>query len=247
MSEIKVIVLAAGKGTRMGSEAANLPKVMRIACGKPMLSYVLAALDFVPKRDTILVTGFLAQTVTDAFPDYPAVLQQPQLGTGHAVQCARSHLEGFEGTVMVCCGDMPLVRKETFQGLLEAHRRSGAQCTLLSGTSDVPLAFGRVMQDAQGNFLEIVEDRDCTPEQKLVPDLNAGIYCFENSWLLDALDGLRNENAQNEYYLTDVPALIQAAGGTVRVHREEMNEQMIGVNTPEQLELVERYLSEGRI
>ena len=98
------------------------------------------------------------------------------------------------------------------------------------------------MQDAEGNFLGVVEDRDCTPEQKRIPDLNVGIYCFENRWLLPALDGLRNDNSQKEYYLTDVPALIQKAGGTAKVHRAALNEQIIGVNTPEQLQLVERYL-----
>ena len=242
MSDLKVIVLAAGKGTRMMSEAANLPKVMRQALGKPLLHYVLSALDFVDPADTVLVTGFLSETVRAAFPAYPAALQQPQLGTGHAVQCARQYLEGFQGTVLVCYGDMPLLRREIYQSLLEAHRASGAACTLLSGTSDLDLPYGRVMQDAAGNFLGVVEDRDCTPEQKQIPDLNVGIYCFENDYLLPALDGLQSNNAQHEYYLTDVPALIQAAGGSVKVHRAELNEQLIGVNTPEQLRLVEGYL-----
>ena len=242
MSDLKVIVLAAGKGTRMMSEAANLPKVMRQALGKPLLHYVLSALDFVNPADTVLVTGFLSETVRAAFPAYPSALQQPQLGTGHAVQCARQYLEGFQGTVLVCYGDMPLLRRETYQSLLEAHRASGAACTLLSGTSDLDLPYGRVMQDAAGNFLGVVEDRDCTPEQKQIPDLNVGIYCFENDYLLPALDGLQSNNAQHEYYLTDVPALIQAAGGSVKVHRAELNEQLIGVNTPEQLRLVEGYL-----
>ena len=243
MSDLKVIVLAAGKGTRMMSEAANLPKVMRQALGKPLLHYVLSALDFVDPADTVLVTGFLSETVRAAFPAYPAALQQPQLGTGHAVQCARQYLEGFQGTVLVCYGDMPLLRRETYQSLLEAHRASGAACTLLSGTSDLDLPYGRVMQDAAGNFLGVVEDRDCTPEQKQIPDLNVGIYCFENDYLLPALDGLQSNNAQHEYYLTETPELMLRRGMRVETFRIDDGEALRGVNTPEDLAVCDRILA----
>lgn len=242
MENLKIIVLAAGKGTRMGSEQAHLPKVMRLACGKPLLHYVLRAVSFAPKQDTVLVTGYLSETVRAAFPDYPAVLQEPQLGTGHAVQCARGELENFTGTVLVCYGDMPLLRRETYEAMLAAHRASGAACTLLAGTSRLPLPYGRVITGPDGAFERVVEDRDCTPEEKKIPDLNAGIYCFESQYLLPALDRLRCENAQHEYYLTDVPALIQQAGGVTRVFRTELDEQIVGVNTPEQLAFVEQYL-----
>ena len=236
MENLKIIVLAAGKGTRMGSEAAHLPKVMRLACGKPLLHYVLQAVSFAPKKDTVLVTGYLSDTVRAAFPDYPAVLQDPQLGTGHAVQCARGELQGFTGTVLVCYGDMPLLRRETYEKMLAFHRDSGAACTLLAGTSTEPLPYGRVLTGPDGSFLRVVEDRDCTPEEKQIPLLNAGIYCFEAAYLLPALDELQCENAQHEYYLTDVPALIQKAGGTTKVFSAELNEQIVGVNTPEQLQ-----------
>ena len=242
MSDLKAVVLAAGKGTRMQSESAALPKVLREANGKPLLHYVLRALQFIPAEDTILVTGFLSEKVTEAFSDYPSVLQQPQLGTGHAVACAAPLLAGFSGTVLVCYGDMPLLKRETYEALLRTHREAGAACTLLSGTTDRALPYGRVLTDAAGNFLRVVEDRDCTPEQKRVRDLNVGIYCFQNDYLLPALQKLGNDNAQHEYYLTDVPELIRAAGGSVRVHRAELNEQLIGVNTPEQLREVESYL-----
>lgn len=242
MSELKVIVLAAGKGSRMHSEEFHLPKVMREAKGQPLLHYVLKALDFAPVKDTVLVTGFMAETVQAAFPDYPAVLQSPQLGTGHAVQCAREHLEGFDGTVLVTYGDMPLLKKETYQAFIAAHRDSGAACTLLSGTCEWDLPYGRVMIAEDGSFLGVVEDRDCSEEQKKIRALNAGLYCFENNYLLDALSKLQNNNAQKEYYLTDVPLLIKQAGGSVKVYSAELNEQIIGVNTPEQLALVEEYV-----
>ena len=242
MSDLKVVVLAGGKGSRMHSEEFHLPKVMRLANGKPLLHYVLNALDFVPAENTVLVTGFMAETVTEAFPAYPAVLQSPQLGTGHAVQCARSELEGFEGTVLVTYGDMPMLKKQTYLDFIAAHKESGAACTLLSGTCEWELPYGRVLIGEDGSFLGVVEDRDCTPEQKKIRELNAGLYCFENSYLLPALSKLQNNNVQNEYYLTDVPMLIQQAGGAVKVYSAPLNEQLIGVNTPEQLELVEKYV-----
>ena len=242
MGTVKAVVLAAGKGTRMQSEQCHLPKVLREACGRPLLAWVLDQLDFVPPQDTVLVVGYLHELVEQAFPGYPAALQEPQLGTGHAVLCAREHLADFPGTVLVCYGDMPLLRREVYEELLAVHRASGAKCTLLSGTCDWDLPYGRVLTDGDDNFVAVVEDRDCTPEQKAVRDLNVGIYAFECPWLLAALDQLKNDNAQREYYLTDVPALIQAAGGAVKVCRAALGEQILGVNTPEQLALTEQCL-----
>jgi len=242
MSEIKAVVLAAGKGTRMQSEQNRLPKVLREACGKPLLHYVLGELDFLPKEDVVLVVGYLHGEVERAFPGYPSVLQEPQLGTGHAVQCAAPLLRGFGGTVLVCYGDMPLVRRETYLALLRDHAASGAACTLLSGTCREELPYGRVLTDADDNFLRVVEDRDCTPAEKAVRDLNVGIYAFDCAALLAGLGRLENRNAQKEFYLTDVPALIREAGGRVRVHKAELNEQIIGVNTPAQLAETEAFL-----
>lgn len=242
MSQIKAIVLAAGKGTRMQSESCHLPKVLRQACGKPLLYHVLRQLEFLDPREIVLVVGYLHELVEQAFPGYAAALQEPQLGTGHAVQCARAYLKDFDGTVLVCYGDMPLIRREVYEALLKVHAESGAQCTLLSGTCQEYLPYGRVITDDQDNFVAVVEDRDCTPEQKAIRDLNVGIYAFDCHALLEALDKLRNDNAQNEYYLTDVPALIQAAGGKVKVYKAVLNEQIIGVNTPEQLAETEEFL-----
>jgi len=238
----KAVVLAAGKGTRMMSEACNLPKVLRQACGKPLLHYVLKALDFIPVSDTVLVAGYMRERVFEAFPDYPRAVQDPQLGTGHAVQCARDHLKNFDGTVLVCYGDMPLLKKEVYQGLLKFHAEHGAACTMLSGTCEENLPYGRVLRDENGDFLRIVEDRDCTPAQKAIRELNVGIYAFDCKALLESLDELRNDNAQSEYYLTDVPAILRAKGRRVAVYTAELNEQILGVNTPEQLALTERYL-----
>ncbi|MFI3312925.1 MAG: NTP transferase domain-containing protein, partial [Eubacteriales bacterium] len=212
---IKAVVLAAGKGTRMQSESCQKPKVLREALEKPLLHYVLQAISFVPAKDTVLVTGFMHDTVEAAFPAYPAALQDPQLGTGHAVQCAKDHLEGFDGTVLVCYGDMPLLKQEVYEALLQDHQVSGAQCTLLAGTCQEYLPYGRVLTGENGDFIAVVEDRDCTPEQKEIRDLNVGIYAFDCKCLLEGLSRLENKNSQKEYYLTDVPAIIQSLGGKV--------------------------------
>lgn len=238
----KAIVLAAGKGTRMMSETNHMPKVLRQACNKPLLHYVLKALDFIPVENTVLVGGYMKEAVFAAFPDYPNAVQEPQLGTGHAVQCAREHLKDFDGTVLVCYGDMPLLKKEVYQGLLEAHANNDAKCTMLSGTCEEYLPYGRVVRDSDGNFLEIVEDRDCNEEQKKIRELNVGIYAFDCKELLTCLDMIRNNNAQGEYYLTDVPAIMRSRGNHVAVFTAELNEQILGVNTPEQLALTEEYL-----
>ena len=140
---------------------------------------------------------------------------------------------------------MPLLRKEVYQGLLDFHARSGAACTMLSGTCDEYLPYGRVLRDENGDFLRIVEDRDCTPEQKAIRELNVGIYAFDCKALLTSLDEIRNNNAQNEYYLTDVPAILRGKGQRVAVYTAELNEQILGVNTPEQLALTEKYLTRG--
>ena len=240
--EIKAIVLAAGKGTRLQTEGITLPKVMRQAAGRPLLAYVLDALSFLPKENIILVVGYHREDVEAAYPDYPAALQAEQLGTGHAVQCAASRLEGFNGSVLVCCGDMPLMKKETYESLCRTHAAGGNVCTILSGISEEELPYGRVIRGADGAFERIVEDKDCTPEEKAVRELNAGVYLFRAPELFEALGHLRCDNAQGEYYLTDVPAWLLAHGGKVGVCPTCTPEEMLGVNTPAQLEQVERTL-----
>lgn len=241
--EIMAVVLAAGKGTRMQSERCNLPKVLRTALGKPLLHYVLAALQDIPKHSTVLVVGYRRDDVVAAFPDYPYAVQEPQMGTGHAVLCARSYLDNFTGTVMVCYGDMPLLKQETYQGLLQFHRESGAACTFLTGTSDLDLPYGRIVRDESGEFLRVVEDKDCSAAERAIRELNVGIYCFDGRLLPGALDALTNDNAQHEYYLTDVPEILRRDGGKIALYKCDLGEQIIGVNTPDQLAITESYLT----
>lgn len=241
---IKAVVLAAGKGTRMQTDGCDLPKVMRLVLGRPLLGYVLSALDFIPPEDIIAVVGYKKEQIISAFGGYVFAEQTEQLGTGHAVMSALTALDGFEGDILVCCGDMPLIKKETYEALVNAHRSGGYACTMLTGTSDADLPYGRVQRDSEGNFLRVIEDRDCTPEQKKIRELNSGVYVFESSALRQALGQLSCNNAQGEYYLTDVPEFIMAKGMPVGVCCRELGLEIIGVNTPEQLREVERVLSE---
>ena len=245
MRQVKAVVLAAGKGTRLHSEEYDLPKVLREADGKPLLHYVLQALDFLPQKDTILVVGYQGEKVKDRFSDYPAVWQVPQNGTGHAVQCAREELRDFDGTVLVCCGDMPLLKRETYQALLSEHEKNDCPCTFLTGTTELDLPFGRILRDEKGGFLRVVEDRDCTRSQKEIRELNAGVYAFDCQELLACLELLKNDNAQGEYYLTDVPEHMRNRGGHIGLCCVELGNQIIGVNTPEQLQMVEDCLRQG--
>ena len=242
--DMKAVVLAAGKGTRLNSEGVGLPKVLRTALGRPLMSYVLDALSFIAPEDTILVVGFMKEAVIDAYPGYAFAEQTEQLGTGHAVMSAAPALEGFEGSVLVCCGDMPLLRRKAYETLVEQHMADGSACTILSGTGEGIKGYGRVVRDEDGQFLAIIEEKDCTPEQLEVKELNSGVYVFDAKALLSALGSLSTNNAQHEYYLTDVPRILREAGLKVGLCVLPVGEDLLGVNTPEQLAEVERRLSE---
>jgi len=241
---IKAIVLAAGKGTRLATEGIDLPKVMRESCGKPLLHYVLAAISFIPREDTVLVVGYQKERVTAHFDAYNFVEQTEQLGTGHAVMAARDFLSGEDFPVLVCYGDMPLLKRETYEDMIRLHLDEGNACTILTGTSDLALPFGRIVRDASGGFQEVVEDRDCTPEQLAIDELNVGVYVFQSSALLPALSELGCANSQGEYYLTDVPAILKAQGLPIGLCKRSLGVEIIGVNTVEQLLQVEEALAE---
>ena len=242
---LKAIVLAAGKGTRIQTKNCDLPKVMRLANGRSLLCHVLGETDFIPPEDTVIVVGYMKDRITESFPEYIHAEQVQQLGTGHAVMAAMPCLEGFEGDLLVCYGDMPLIKRSTYEALIKEHQASQNACTLLSGTSDEPLAYGRIVRDSNGGFKEVVEDRDCSPEQKEIRELNTGLYVFDTKELALALSELRCDNSQGEYYLTDVPALMLSKGLSVGVCMLELGKQIIGVNTVEHLKVVEDELSAG--
>ncbi len=243
---MKAIVLAAGKGTRLRTEGVDLPKVLRLAAGRPLLDYVLDALSFLSKEDTILVVGYEGEKVAAAFPDYPKVVQSPQLGTGHAVQCAEGELKGFDGEILVAAGDMPLLPRRAYESLVAQHRAEGNVCTILAAVAEAPMPLGRIVRNAQGGFARIVEDQDCTPEEKKIREINTSVYVFDAKALWRSLTTLRPSNAQGEYYLTDAPAWLVGPGEKVGVCAGCTAEEMLGVNTVEQLQQVEEIIKRRR-
>lgn len=244
MTNIKAVVLAAGKGTRLQTEGEDAPKVLRLALGKPLLQYVLQAIDFIAKENTILVVGYKKEQVIKAFANYPFVEQKELKGTGHAVMAAKEALGTEDFPVLVCYGDMPLLEKETYENLLEIHLTQQNACTMLTGSTELKLPFGRIVRDEQDKFLEVVEDKDCTEEQKKIEELNVGVYVFQSQALLKALEEVKPQNAQGEYYLTDVPAILRQKGLSVGICKRELGKQLVGVNTLEDLQMVEKTLEE---
>lgn len=240
--KLKAVVLAAGKGTRLQTEGYDLPKVMRLACKRPLLGWVLDAVSFIDKEDIIIVAGYKREVVMAQFPGYTYAVQEEQLGTGHAVMSAESHLKGYSGCVLVCYGDMPLLTRATYEALASSHCEGNNDCTILSGRSGEKLPYGRIVRDQNGGFLRIVEDRDCTAEEKAINELNTGLYIFEAGKLLPALKKLKNNNSQGEYYLTDVPAILKDEGAKIGICTLELGSEIIGVNTMEQLMQVEDIL-----
>ncbi len=240
---MKAIVLAAGKGSRLQSEKFNLPKVLRQANGRPLISYVLESINFIAPEDTEIVVGYMREKVVEALGDkYGYSIQDEQLGTGHAVMCTREHMEGYDGQVLICYGDMPLVKPETYKSLVDKHIESGAHCTLLTAIEENPPAYGRIVRDANGKLASIVEEKDCTPEQKLIKEVNVGIYVFDAKELMAGLGELKNSNAQNEYYLTDMPQIFIGKGLTVETFSIENTTEFFGVNTVEDLAFCEKEL-----
>ena len=180
----------------------------------------------------------------EAFPDgYTFAVQEEQLGTGHAVNCAREAVGDYDGPVLVCYGDMPLFKKETYENLVRIHSDEGNDCTILTGVSNRGLAYGRIIRDEDGNFTGVVEDKDCTPEQKKINELNVGIYVFDSKKLFSCLGELKNSNAQGEYYLTDVPSIMMSKGYQIGTYTTRDDTEILGVNTPEELALCEEILA----
>jgi len=168
--------------------------------------------------------------------------QTEQLGTGHAVMCAEGQL-GNEGETLILCGDTPLVTAETLKQLSEAHRAAGNGVTVLSAILEDPKGYGRIIRDAEGAFLKITEDKDCTEEERATKEINAGMYLFDTAMLRDSLSKLTNDNAQGEYYLTDTIELIKSAGGRVDAMPVSDTNEILGVNTKEQLATAEEIMS----
>lgn len=242
---MKAIVLGAGKGTRLHSENQNLPKVLRKANGRSLIEYVLDALSFVPQEDTCIVVGYKKEMVLETIQkDYLYASQDEQLGTGHAVAMAAPYFKDYDGPIIVTYGDMPLFKEETYKLLVKKHIDSNSKCTVLTAVNEEPLAYGRIIRDELGNLVDIVETKDCTPEQLGIKELNVGVYVFDSKLLFKHLSSLKNNNVQNEYYLTDVPKIMLESGEKIYTYTIHDTDEIYGVNTPEDLEFCERVMRE---
>lgn len=232
----KAVILAAGKGTRMKSE---LPKVLYPIAGRPILDYVLDALEGAGIDELILVVGYRQDQVRRATAERRNVRyveQTEQLGTGHAVMCARPQLEGVDGPVFVIAGDSPMLRSESVAALLDAYassRDKNEPVSAILGTAykENPFGMGRILRGADGEFLGVVEEKDATDEQRKITEINMSYYVFHTPDLLDALRRLTTANAQREYYITDVPAILRAEKKRVLALPALAPEESLGVNT----------------
>jgi bifunctional UDP-N-acetylglucosamine pyrophosphorylase/glucosamine-1-phosphate N-acetyltransferase len=224
---------------------SGLVKVLHPAAGRPMISWVVDAALAAGAAPTVLVVGHQAEEVRSAFSGAAGIRcapQEEQLGTGHAVACAREELSGFSGTVLILCGDTPLLRGETLQGLAAFHRENGAALTVLTAVMDDPYGYGRVVRDTDGRVLRIVEQKDATPEERALCEINSGIYCMEADFLFANIDSLGSDNAQGEFYLTDLVSIAVQQGRVCLARPTDDPDEIMGVNDRAQLAEASRIL-----
>ena len=227
--KVTAVLLAAGQGTRMKSD---LPKVLHPLCGKPMLWHVLEALKSVTTEKPVVIVGHGAEAVKKYVGESAeCVLQEPQLGTAHAAMQAEASLKGRADYVIVTYADMPLLRGETFQQLLETQRSNPGPLSMLTVIADDPRGFGRIVRKDDGTVEAIVEEYVATPEQREIKELNVGAYCFKADWLWDALHRIEKNPKKGEYYLTDIVEIAVRENLPVQalVHDDFM--ETIGINT----------------
>jgi bifunctional UDP-N-acetylglucosamine pyrophosphorylase/glucosamine-1-phosphate N-acetyltransferase/UDP-N-acetylglucosamine pyrophosphorylase len=236
------IILAAGKGTRMKSE---LPKVLVPVLGRPMIRYVVDALHAAGVNRIVAVVGYRADLVEAELAEVSGVefaLQSEQLGTGHAVMMCRRQLADHRGPVFIVAGDSPLLQASSVKTLLENFAASGASCVLGTVEKANPTGYGRIVRDAQGNFTGVVEEKDTAPDQRAIREVNVSTYIFDSQDLLWALDQLTDSNAQHEYYITDCPAILMAAGKKVTAEKVLQPCESLSINNRDELALVEEEM-----
>lgn len=223
----------------------DLPKVVHAVAGEPMVRWVVRACHEAGVEQCVLVVGYKQQLVRDAVADLPGVRfveQREQLGTGHATRMAAPLFEGRRRDVFVLAGDGPLIRAQTLGRLLATHRRDRAAATLATAVIEDPTGYGRIVRDGAGRFKAIVEQKDASPEELAIREVNPSYYCFASDRLFEALTKVGNANAQGEYYLTDVPALLLREGHPVAVEAAVPPEDVLSINTPQQLAEVDAIL-----
>jgi len=241
MSRLATIILAAGKGTRMKSE---LPKVLHEVCGKSMVEHIISAASVLEPLKNIAVIGYKGELVEQKLEDLNVnfAYQDQQLGTGHAVMQAEELLNEFVGSVLVLCGDTPLLTINTLQELVDKQQNTEAAVSILTTEVNDPAGYGRIVRGERGNVAKIVEDKDATLEEKQITEVNTGTYCFDSQLLFAALDEIDADNAQGEYYLTDVIEVLKNQGEQVTAVVTDDQAETLGVNTRVHLAKAEKIL-----
>ncbi|TSK07184.1 MAG: bifunctional UDP-N-acetylglucosamine diphosphorylase/glucosamine-1-phosphate N-acetyltransferase GlmU [Geobacter sp.] len=242
MNKTSAIVLAAGMGTRMKS---GLVKVMHPVAGPPMIEWPVTAAFASGVERCVLVVGHQQEKVRNHFAGRTEVsfaLQAEQLGTGHAVACAMSEIDGDADTVLILCGDTPLLTEQSLRAMLKAHAESGACVTVMTATVENPLGYGRIVKDEAGNVVAITEQKDASEAERLIREVNAGVYCVDRAFLSEAVAKLDNNNAQKEYYLTDVVRQARAKGLSCRSYQVGDPREISGVNDRVQMAEASRVL-----
>lgn len=235
MTANSALILAAGKGTRMKSEKA---KVLHEILGRPMLFWPVEAAREAGAKDIVIVTGHQSDQVISLLEGMPATrsaIQEEQLGTGHAVSCAIPELEGISGSLIILCGDTPLLRGDTLARLAETHRKSGAAITVLTAVLEKPFGYGRIIRGSDNRVKRIVEQKDATFEEAEVKEINSGIYCMDMEFIRRHIGSLGSDNAQSEYYLTDLVGIAVAEHLICEAVIAEDPAEIMGVNDREQL------------
>lgn len=253
---IKSIILAAGKGTRMKSDT---PKVLHTIFDKTLVGYVIDAVNNTGLADeNFVIVGHQAERVEEYinknYDNAKCVLQSPQLGTGHAVSMALPYLKDFDGEVIILCGDTPLITSETIKEFVEYHRDNKSDLTVMSAIFENPTNYGRIIRNQDDSLNSIVEEKDATPEQKAVKEINAGIYCINWAKIKPAFNELTSNNAQGEYYLTDIIKWGNEKNLSVNAYTLKNNEEIFGINSKTHLaeatkmlnnKIVQKHLDNG--
>ena len=242
--DCSVVILAAGKGKRMNNP--DLPKVLADLDGNPLLSYVLDASNAINPSSTIAIVGHQKEIVEEYLKNnYPSVktaYQLQQLGTGHAVMQAAEQLNGFEGNVLILCGDVPLLRTKTINKFISNHNENNSDLSVLSAITENPTGYGRIVRDTKCNFTKITEQKDASEEVKLIKEINSGIFLVDSKMLFEALNKISNKNAQGEYYLTDIVEIFINENKTCMAFAGVGFDELQGINSPEDLARAAKYM-----
>jgi len=239
---LATVILAAGKGTRMKSD---LPKVLHQINDRPMVHYVIDLADELHSEKTVLIIGHEREMVREACTglNVEFAVQDPQLGTGHAVQMTEPYLDGYTGDVLVLSGDVPLLTFPTLDKLVKIHQSKGATATLLTSDLDDPTGYGRVLRNINGSVTKIVEHKDANEQERAIPEINVGIYIFKGPDLFRALKMVKNDNVQGEYYLPDVISIFISEQKKVFAVKTDNFDETRGINNVDQLQEAETILN----